>query len=184
MCKTLFNGPDVTATYLKNKSSIWGDLGWAACRSIRILWLTDELAQFSNFHCGHPDVPRFYDLTCGQRKTAIAIGDEGNTYTRVSCETNLFPTRRRNSSLCLCWSQTGFRPGACPHNARILCHQSWAALCLCLPFSPAGTVCSKKDIYPSLKLFISLNSFLTLYDSRFFNKHQHLRLNLYYYILI
>lgn len=55
-----FECPGTVAAHLKNKCGVWGDLGGAACRSICILWLTDELAQFPNFHCGHPDVPCLY----------------------------------------------------------------------------------------------------------------------------
>lgn len=53
--------------YLKNKSGTGWYLGWAACRSISILWLTDELAQLPNFHCGYTDVPSLYYLSYGKK---------------------------------------------------------------------------------------------------------------------
>lgn len=67
---------DIVEAHLENKSGIWGDLGRAACRSICIPRLTDELAQFSNFHCGHPDVPCLYYLTCAQRGIVTVIDNK------------------------------------------------------------------------------------------------------------
>lgn len=64
ICLVILPGYRVlTGAYLKNKGGIWGYLGWAACRAICILGLTDELAHFTDLHGGHANVPCLYYLS-------------------------------------------------------------------------------------------------------------------------
>lgn len=70
-----------------------------------------------------------------------------NVHIPARYQTNLCPAQRKTSLLGLCLNRNECHPEVCPHNVQTLCHQSWAVLCLYLPFSPAGGK-SKTRIYP------------------------------------
>lgn len=61
-----------------------------------------------------------------------------NVHIPARYQTNLCPAQRKTSLLGLGLNRNGCHPEVCPHNVQTLCHRSWAVLCLCLPFLPAG----------------------------------------------